>query len=64
MNFEKITDLRKKTKHIQEKLVDLNFLSKCKPKMRKYILEHADKKLLTVLNECMFNLLKGKNNTG
>ena len=59
MNSEKVIDLRKKTKSIQEKITDLNFLSNCKPKVRKYILTHSDKKLLAVINECMFNLLKG-----
>ena len=37
MNSEKVIDLRKKTKSIQEKKTDLNFLSNCKPKVRKYI---------------------------
>ena len=59
INSDKIKHLKNKTKHIQEKLLDLNFLSSCNPKIRKYILENADKKLIVVLNECMLNLLKG-----
>jgi hypothetical protein len=54
-----MTKLKQKTKHIQTKLPDINFLSKCNPKLRKYVLEHADKKLIFVLNECMVNFLKG-----
>jgi hypothetical protein len=59
MNSDNINKLKQKTKHIQEKLAEINFLSKCNPKLRKYVLEHADKKLIFVLNECMVNFLKG-----
>ena len=59
MNSDNMNKLKQKTKHIQEKLPDINFLSKCNPKLRKYVLEHADKKLIFVLNECMVNFLKG-----
>jgi hypothetical protein len=48
-------DFKKKTIHIQDTLVDINFLSSCNPKIRKYILETADKKLILVLSECMIN---------
>ena len=59
MNSDNMNKLKQKTKHIQEKLPDINLLSKCNPKLRKYVLEHADKKLIFVLNECMVNFLKG-----
>ncbi len=49
---------KNKTYYHKEKLPDTNFLSKCNPKLKKYVLEHADKKLIFVLNECMVNFLK------
>ena len=55
MNLDNMNKLKQKTKHIQEKLPDINFLSKCNPKLRKNVLEHDDKKLIFVLNESMVN---------
>ena len=44
---------------VKEKLPDLAYLSKCSPKIRKYILENSDKKLIYAIQECILNFLKG-----
>lgn len=44
---------------VKDKLPDLAFLGTCNPKIRKYILENADKKLIDAIRECLHNLLKG-----
>ena len=46
-------------KNIKEKLPDLTYLSKCSPKIRKYIIENGDKKLIQAIQECLYNFLKG-----
>jgi hypothetical protein len=43
-------------------MADHNFLAKCNPHLRKQVLEHADKKLILVLHECMLNFLRGNIN--
>ena len=44
---------------IKEKLPELTYLSKCSPKIRKFILQNGDKKLILAIRECLFNFLKG-----
>ena len=46
-------------KNIKEKLPGLTYLSKCSPKIRKYIIENGDKKLIQAIQECLYNFLKG-----
>ena len=44
---------------VKDKLPDLAFPASCRPKIRKYILKNADKKLVDAIRECLHNLLKG-----
>ena len=36
---------------VKDKLPDLAFLASCRPKIRKYILKNADKKLVDAIRE-------------
>ena len=51
--------MNSKLEKIKEKLPELTYLSKCSPKIRKFILQNGDKKLILAIRECLFNFLKG-----
>ena len=44
---------------MKENLSYLQVLAKCKPKIRKVIVEHGPAEVLTCVCECCYNLLKG-----
>ena len=47
------------SKQTKENLSYLQVLAKCKPKIRKVIIEHGPADVLTGVCECCYNLLKG-----
>ena len=50
---------KKHLSHIKEKFHELTFLGKCNPKIRRFILQNSDKKLIKAIRECLHNFLKG-----
>ena len=51
--------MNKNLEKIKEKLPDLSYLSTCSPKVRKFVLENGDKKLIFAIRECLYNFLRG-----
>ena len=47
------------SKRMKENLPYLQILAKCKPKLRKVIIEHGPTDVIISICECAYNLLKG-----
>ena len=47
------------TQRLKQNLPYLHVLSKCRPKLRKAILDHGDHSLVKTLSECALNVLSG-----
>ena len=47
------------TRRLRENLPYLHILSKCKPAIRKAILQHGDHNLIKTLSECALNVTSG-----
>ena len=47
------------SKRVKVNLAYLQILAKCKPKIRKVIIDHGPADVLTCVCECCYNLLKG-----
>ena len=47
------------SKRVKDNLAYLQVLAKCKPKIRKIIVEHGPADVLMSICECSYNLLKG-----
>ena len=48
------------SKQMKDNLAYLQVLAKCKPKIRKVIINHGPADVLTCICKCCFDLLKGK----
>ena len=46
------------SKRMKDNLAYLQILAKCKPKIRKVIIDHGPADILTCVCECCYNLLK------
>ena len=54
-----MNNLRSQMKNVENHLNKLKLIGDCKPRIRKIIIENADKGLILVINECVKNFLMG-----